>query len=83
VTEWHRDDDDLAELRGVVSRHCPPTVAQLLDEARQRLRPARVADRHLMAGIDEELGERAADVPGTNDPDPHIQSSSCEVSLSR
>jgi hypothetical protein len=36
-----------------------------------------------MAGIDEEPGERAADAPGANDPDPHLQSSSCEVSLSR
>jgi bacterioferritin-associated ferredoxin len=72
TAERHRHHDHIAEPSGVRCGHCLRSAAELLDEARQGLRPTRVADRHLVAGIDEVLGKRAADVPGADDPDPHL-----------
>jgi hypothetical protein len=43
-------------------------VAERIDEAHKRLRPTRVADRDLVADVDESLGKRAADVPRADDP---------------
>src|SRR6187455_818438 len=60
-----RDDDDVAEPRGVLDRHRPCTV----NGVPQRRRAARVTDRDLVTRGDEARGERAADVPGADDPD--------------
>jgi hypothetical protein len=75
ATQGNRHDDHVAEPLCLRGGHCLRSATQLLDETRQRLPPTRVADRHLVAGIQETLGECAADVPGADDPNHHFASS--------
>jgi hypothetical protein len=75
VAHRYRYDNHLAEARRVRDRRCLPSFAELLDKTRERLRATGVADRDLVPSVDKELGERSADMPGADDPDPQFTTS--------
>ena len=61
--------DDVAGSGGLLRGRRPGLGPELLDERGEGLRPARVADHHLVAAPDREPRDLASDVPRTDEPD--------------
>ena len=62
--QWNRHDDDITCLCGLPRGGGASVWPELGDEVGQCLRPAAVAQHHVVPGSDRQPSNGAADVPG-------------------
>ena len=66
-SKGHGHDDDVAGPGRLVGRGGPRAGTELGDEVGQRLRPATVAQHHVVAGVDRQSRDGAADVSAADE----------------